>query len=72
MLGAIWVTRRGSGFDRIEYPIAMITWLAFAALIVTRQAIGWRGRKAALLTIVGFVAAALVLVIYFARRATGA
>jgi ABC-type uncharacterized transport system permease subunit len=72
MLGAIWVTRRGSGFDRIEYPIAMITWVAFAALIVTRQAYGWRGRKAALLTLLGFFAAAAVLGIYFARHAVGA
>jgi ABC-type uncharacterized transport system permease subunit len=72
MLGAVWVAQRASGFDRVEYPIAMITWLAFAGLLVSRQAVGWRGRKAALMTIIGFSAAALVLVIYFARRALGA
>lgn len=72
MLGVVWVAQRASGWDRIEYPIAMVTWVAFASLLVGRQAIGWRGRKAALLTMVGFAAAALVLVIYFARRALGA
>jgi ABC-type uncharacterized transport system permease subunit len=71
MLGVIWVSRRASGFDRPEYPIAMVTWVTFGALLVARQAAGWRGRRAAIMTIVGFAAAALVLVIYFARRALG-
>jgi ABC-type uncharacterized transport system permease subunit len=69
MLGVIWVSQRASGFDRPEYPLAAITWLAFAGLIVTRTAWGWRGRKAALLTILGFTAAVIVFGIYFARRA---
>jgi ABC-type uncharacterized transport system permease subunit len=70
MLGVIWVAQRPVGF-RPEYPFALITWVAFAGLLVGRQAFGWRGRKAALLTVVGFLAAALVLVIYFTRRALG-
>lgn len=69
MLGVIWVSQRESGFDRPEYPLAFFTWMSFAALIVTRTAWGWRGRKAALLTIAGFVAAMVVFGIYFARRA---
>jgi ABC-type uncharacterized transport system permease subunit len=71
VLGVIWVSERGSDFDRPEYPIAFVTWLTFGGLIGARQAVGWRGRRAAMLTIVGFAAAALVLVIYFARRALG-
>jgi len=71
MLGAIWVAQRASGYDRPEYPLAMITWLSFAALIVSRTAWGWRGRRAALLTLVGFAAAVLVMVIYVARRVWG-
>jgi ABC-type uncharacterized transport system permease subunit len=69
MLGVIWVSQLSSGFDRPEYPLALVTWLSFAALLVTRTTHGWRGRKAALLTIVGFAAAVLVFGIYFARRA---
>jgi ABC-type uncharacterized transport system permease subunit len=69
MLGVIWVAQRSSGFDRPEYPLALVTWLSFAALLVTRTTHGWRGRKAALLTIIGFGAAVLVFGIYFARRA---
>lgn len=68
MLGAIWVAQRASGYDRPEYPLALITWLSFAALIVSRTGWGWRGRKAARLTVVGFAAAVLVLAIYVARR----
>lgn len=69
MLGVIWVSQRDAAFDRPEYPLAAFTWLAFAALIVTRTAWGWRGRKAALLTIAGFACAVLVFTIYFLRRA---
>lgn len=71
MLGVVWVSQRASGFDRPEYPIALITWLSFAGLLVGRTTLGWRGRKAAALTIVGFVAASVVLAIYFARRSMG-
>ncbi len=69
VLGVAWVSQRGSGFDRPEYPLALITWLSFAGLLVSRTTHGWRGRKAATLTIIGFISALLVFGIYFARRA---
>lgn len=69
MLGVVWVSKRGSGFDRPEYPLALITWVSFAALLIGRTTHGWRGRKAARITIVGFAAALLVFAIYFGRRA---
>lgn len=68
VLGLVWGTRRGEGFDRPEYPLAFITWAAFAALLITRTAYGWRGRRSARLTLVGFGAALLVLLVYLARR----
>jgi ABC-type uncharacterized transport system permease subunit len=68
-LGVIWVSQRSSGFARIEYPIALITWLSFGGLIVARTVRGWRGRRAAWLTLLGFSAALVVLAIYFLRRA---
>lgn len=71
MLGVIWVAQRHSGFNRPEYPLALFTWGAFAFLIVGRTTRGWRGRKAALLTIAGFSAALVVFAIYFLRRAVG-
>jgi len=68
VLGAIWVSKLGESLDRPEYPLAAVTWLAFAGLLVARQVYGWRGRRAARLALAGFAAAVLVLVIYLVRR----
>jgi ABC-type uncharacterized transport system permease subunit len=68
VLGVIWVEQRGEGFARPEYPLALITWLSFSTLLATRVAYGWRGRRSARLTLVGFAAAMLVLAIYLMRR----
>jgi ABC-type uncharacterized transport system permease subunit len=68
VLGAVWVSKLGESLDRPEYPLAAVTWLAFATLLVVRQAYGWRGRRAAKLTMIGFGAALLVLAIYLIRR----
>ncbi|MBA3391916.1 MAG: cytochrome c biogenesis protein CcsA [Deltaproteobacteria bacterium] len=71
VLGAIWVSKLGESLDRLEYPLAGVTWLAYAGLLLARQVYGWRGRRAARLTLMGFVAALLVLVIYLVRRMAG-
>jgi ABC-type uncharacterized transport system permease subunit len=71
VLGAIWVSRLGVSIDRPEYPLAMVTWTCYAALLVARQAYGWRGRRTARLTLVGFGGALLVLLIYLVRRMAG-
>jgi ABC-type uncharacterized transport system permease subunit len=71
VLGVVWVSQRGTGFDRPEYPFAIASWLTFAALIITRLVYGWRGRRTARLTLAGFAAALVVLVIYLVRRSAG-
>jgi ABC-type uncharacterized transport system permease subunit len=68
MLGGIWASQREQGFDRIEYPIAVVTWLTFGGLVFGRSLAGFRGRRAAVATIVGFTAALVVLGIYLLRR----
>jgi len=40
-------------------------------VLVMRQVYGWRGRRAARLTLMGFGAALLVLAIYLVRRMAG-
>jgi ABC-type uncharacterized transport system permease subunit len=65
------VSRRGESLDRPEYPLAAVTWIFYAALLVLRQAYGWRGRRAARLTLGGFTAALIVLAIYLVRRMAG-
>jgi ABC-type uncharacterized transport system permease subunit len=72
MLGALWASQRAvNWYERPEYAISMVTWVAFGGLLLGRTTSGWRGRKAALLTIAGFSAAVIVLLIYLARRAVG-
>lgn len=68
VLGAIWVSKLGESLDRLEYPLAGVTWLSYAGLLVARQVYGWRGRRAARLTLAGFAAAIAVLAIYLIRR----
>ena len=68
ILGAVWVFRLGLSLDRLEYPLAAVTWVSYAALLVMRQVYGYRGRRAAKLTLTGFVAALAVLAVYLVRR----
>ena len=68
VLGAVWVAKLGENLDRLEYALALVTWIAFAVLLVARQIYGWRGRRAAKLTLAGFACALAVLAIYLIRR----
>jgi ABC-type uncharacterized transport system permease subunit len=68
--GAMWSARLSETI-RPEYTIAVVAWLAFAGLLVARMTAGWRGRRAALITILGFVSALSVLGVYLARAVVG-
>jgi len=68
MLGAVWGAQRAQTWTRPEYPMALVTWLAFGGLLAARTAWGYRGRRAAIVTVLGFTASLLVLAIYFFRR----
>ncbi|HEY2728671.1 MAG TPA: cytochrome c biogenesis protein CcsA [Polyangia bacterium] len=71
--GAMWIARlgvlHGAAALRPEYLLAVVTWIAFAVLLVARLGGGWRGRRAAWLTLGGFGGTVLVLVVYFLRHA---
>jgi len=71
--GAMWVARLGvlqrpEAF-RPEYLFAVATWMAFGILLIARVGAGWRGRRAAWLTLGGFASAMLVVAGYFLRHA---
>ncbi len=74
--GAIWLMRLAhDGAHRLlepQYAMATVAWVIFAGLLLARFLVGWRGRRAALLTLGGFAAALSVLVIYYVRGLTGA
>ncbi|HUQ04456.1 MAG TPA: cytochrome c biogenesis protein CcsA [Kofleriaceae bacterium] len=69
VLGIAWVSQRGDSMTRPEYPVAIITWMTYAALVGVRLGMGWRGRRTAWMALGGFAAALCVLAIYFLRRA---
>ncbi len=72
--GAVWVMRLPSehGLLTPQYLLATVTWLLYGGLLVARVTGGWRGRKAALVTLAGFGTAMAVLLIYLLRGVTGA
>jgi ABC-type transport system involved in cytochrome c biogenesis permease subunit len=44
---------------------SLITWLIYAALLHGRLTIGWRGKRAAILSIIGFV---VLLITFFGMK----
>ena len=66
--GVVWSLQLGGGGHHLAHVISLAVWVIFAALIGLRVAVGLRGRRAALLTIAGFVATVLVLLLYMLRR----
>lgn len=58
-------------FGQSRYGLAVLTWLIYAGLILGRAAFGLRGRRAAGVTVLGFVTALAVLFVYFARDLQG-
>lgn len=66
--GAFWATRVQQGvLVTSPQAFALAAWVLFAGVLVLRLAAGWRGRRAAIGTIVGFLCAAAVLVGYAMR-----
>jgi ABC-type uncharacterized transport system permease subunit len=70
--GAIWIARLGllqrPEALRPEYLFAFGAWVAFGVLLVARVGAGWRGRRAAWLTLGGFGGTMLVIAAYFLRH----
>jgi ABC-type uncharacterized transport system permease subunit len=71
VMGALLAMRvPGGGVHRLlhpEYLMSVVAWVLYAALITARVTAGWRGRRAAWVTLAGFTAAVGVLVIYYAH-----
>jgi ABC-type uncharacterized transport system permease subunit len=69
--GLVWMSRLPGVGIRPEHALAGITWSIFAALILARVTVGWRGRRAALLTLAAFALVVVVLLFYMGRRMLG-
>lgn len=71
--GTLWARRVGSHGLSLSpaQALAILSWMIFAGVLLLRLAAGWRGRRAAIGTIVGFACAVVVLAGYVMRSAGG-
>jgi ABC-type uncharacterized transport system permease subunit len=71
--GTIWAVRMEPGAQAISavQGFGLLTWLVFGGVLLLRVAAGWRGRRAAIGTIMGFACAMAVLAGYVVRAGGG-
>ena len=67
ILGAMWAIQGNPPVFSARYLLAFLSWLVYGLLILGKFTRGWSGRKAAMLTMVGFLCSFTVLAGYFAR-----
>jgi len=69
--GTVWAHRLhiGAGSELWRAALSLLTWLVLGGVLLLRVAAGWRGRRAAVGTLAGFLFALLVLVGYLVRPA---
>ncbi len=67
VVGFFWLTRAGGVGSAIKLTPAILAWGIFAAVIHTRVTTGWRGSKAAMMTVLGCVSTLLVLAGYMVK-----
>lgn len=72
--GTIWAVRLNpTGLElSAAQGIGLLAWLLFALVLLLRVAAGWRGRRAAIGTVLGFLCTMAVLVGYMVRGGGGA
>ena len=72
--GTMWAVRLNSGVLGLSPSQAMglVAWGLFAAILFLRVAAGWRGRKAAIGTVLGFLCTLAVVASYVLRDVDGA
>ena len=71
--GSVWLlqTPGGHGLLTAQYLLSTVAWLIYAGLIAARIGVGFRGRRAAVLTVAGAATAVAVLVVYLVRDGRG-
>jgi ABC-type uncharacterized transport system permease subunit len=70
--GGVWAVQKHDQLFTPQYSIAVAAWIMYAVLLVARVTAGWRGRRAAIMTLGGFATSLTVLLIYFVRGLSGA
>jgi len=69
-LGAVWAYwgSTSGGTITVEYILGIASWMLYAILVYMFSTTGWRGRKAAVLIIAGFMATGSIVLMYALRR----
>ncbi|GMV39285.1 MAG: c-type cytochrome biogenesis protein CcsB [Myxococcales bacterium] len=67
VLGAVWVGKMAHHGIPPQYVLAIAAWVIYGLLLYSRLTIGWKGRRAAVLTIIGFLSSLSVVLIYMSR-----
>lgn len=71
--GSMWLKRMPPAAGELhpllqpQYALSVVAWLLYAGLLLFRFFLGWRGRRAALVTIGGFAASLAVVLVYYVR-----
>jgi len=65
--GTIRAVRTDAPTSTITQSFGIVSWVMFAGVLLLRVAAGWRGRRAAIGTIMGFLCATAVLIGYVVR-----
>jgi ABC-type uncharacterized transport system permease subunit len=70
--GSIWAARQGNGLSfSTGQGFAVLAWLFFASVLLSRAAGGWSGRRAAIGTMLGFLCAMAAIGGYVLRGVGG-
>jgi ABC-type uncharacterized transport system permease subunit len=73
LTGTLWAreVEAGGAADLARAGLSYAAWVLIGGVLLLRTAAGWRGRRAAFGTILGFGLAILVLALYLVRSRTG-
>lgn len=67
LFGLVWSVKLDDQLIHASTLLAMVTWVFYGVVLQARLTMGWRGHKAAVVTIVGFVMVVSVVVAYSVR-----
>lgn len=68
--GTAWAHQleAGTASEVLRAALGYLSWAVFAAVLLLRAGAGWRGRRAAVGTLLGFAVSVLVVVVYLMRQ----
>ena len=67
LVGAVWAVKGDPPTFSLRYVLAVVSWVVYGVVIQGRRTVGWSGRRSALFTLVGFLGALTVVLMYMNR-----